>query len=37
MRDQRSLLILGFALLATVSNAAAVERTVLFEKFTNTG
>lgn len=37
MRDKRSLLALGLFLLATVSPAVAVERTVLFEKFTNTG
>ncbi len=30
-------LVLGLVLLASVSTAVAVERTVLFEKFTNTG
>ena len=37
MRRSLQPLVLGLALLATASTAIAVPRTVLFEKFTNTG
>ena len=37
MRNSRLTLALGLALLASALPTGAVERTVLFEKFTNTG